>query len=276
MTEIKVNVENDGRLRLRYSTVKNYPVCPHMFKLSQEYSQEPTRAQELSMAKGNLFEYYVLGSSSDPRNIEEVIKKNKGRFDGMQKKTVDRIKLMAERVKKHFINIEYSQLHLVYDKDPRYIFESHIDALALIQFNELNKGKPFVAIVDTKWTASIEEVWNNKSTKDDFLQAIVYVWMIWLNTQRILPFVYVVAQSIGEDTVIKPFVINVTLEDMEWFVSNYIERLCSDKSFSPIANHYNCLGHKSKKGKCRYIQHCEHGKKLLTKPQLMEFKDLEQ
>lgn len=241
-----------------------------MFELSLTHEGYASDVQRRSMAKGNLFEYFVTGKSSDPRDIEREIKVNKGKFDGLMKKTVDNLRLMADVVKKHIISMDMVQFKLTYDKDPRYIFDSHIDFLGAVQFPDINDGKPFAAIVDTKWTASINEVWNHKATKAEFLQGCIYVWQVYESTGKILPFVYVIAQEYMGETLVKPIKLDITVKDMENFKKNYIEQIINDKEFKPNVSEYNCLGHKSTAGKCRYFNNCPHGKALLT--QSSEFK----
>jgi hypothetical protein len=275
---IELTVTNkDGLVipKLRYSYVKNYSTCPKMYLLSTTKPQLVTPQAQNNMSRGNLFEFFVTGATSDPRDINKVIKDNKGRFDGMQKKTVEKIKAMAIVTKRHILETYEAQLVLHYDKDPRYIFESNIDLVSLVQFDQLNNGQPFAAIVDLKYTASIEEVWNNKSTKEDFLQSIIYVWQVYEATGKMLPFVYIVSQIMHDEVLIKPFLINVTKEDFAWFKETYIERILSDKLFIPKATPTNCLGFRSTKGKCRYLNHCEDGKRLITSAQNFDFKDLE-
>ncbi len=274
MVEIINNQSSDTRIHMRYSHVKNYPACPKMYKLSTEHSPEPSDSAKRAMARGNLFEFFMFGESSDPRDINEIIKKKKGAFDGMQKKTVDGLKEMAKEAQKHIVELHYTQLHIQYDKDPRYVFHSHLDFIGVVQFNNMNSGNPFVAIVDTKWTASIEQVWNNKSTKEDFLQAIIYIWQVYENTGKLLPFVYLIAQRYHDEVFIKPIKIEATLEDFNWFKTTYIEAILNDHVFVAKPSSYNCLGVKGTKGKCRYLQFCDAGKKMVQTPEQFNYGDL--
>lgn len=266
--------EKDNRLHLRYSNVKNYKKCPRMFLLSLTHAGVASPTATKNMAKGNLFEFFVTGESSDPRDINAIIKKNKGRFDGMLKKTVDKIRRMADDVKKHIVEMHYIQFGLSYEKDPRYKFDSHVDFIGIVQFKELNQGKPFLAIADTKWTTNIEEVWNNKSTKDDFLQALIYIWQIYEQTGKLLPFVYIVAQDMNDETIVKPIVINATQDDFKWIMDSYINPILNDKEYKPIVSEYNCLGKRGEAGKCRYFNVCDAGKALLQKPSSFHYNTL--
>lgn len=268
------NQQEDNRLRLRYSNIKLYKECPKMFKLSLSNQGESSESQKKNFAKGNLFEYFVTGQSSDPRDIESIIKKNKGRFDGMLKKTVDGLRDMAEDVKKHILEMSHVQFKISYDKDPRFILDSHIDLIGVLQFNELNNGKPFPAIADIKWTSNIEDVWDTKSSKDDFLQGLIYIWQVYEQTGSILPFVYIVCQKLNDHTIVKPFVINSTPEDFSWIKDNYIEPILNDKTFKANPSEFNCLGRKMVKGKCRFINLCDEGKALMSKPSIVNFNSL--
>ncbi len=265
------NQEEDDRLMLRYSNIKHYKDCPRRFLLSLTNSGYAGPAAVKNMAKGNLFEYFVTGMSSDPRDIEAVIKKNKGKFDGMLKKTVEKIRRMAEDTKKTIVEMHYVQFGLRYEKDPRYVLTSHIDFLGVVDFG----NGPFLAIADTKWTTNIEDIWNTKTTKDDFLQALIYIWQVYEQTGRILPFVYIVVQDMMDQTIIKPIVIEATIQDFAWIKDTYLNPILKDNEFKPNVSEFNCLGQRPIAGKCRYLNVCEAGKKLLERPSSFEYKNLE-
>lgn len=224
-----------------------------------------------SFSKGILFEYFVTGKTTDLRDIDAAIKKNKGKFDTLNPATVAMIRRDAANVKKHILEMESIQEVLAVENE-FFRWEGHLDFIGVIDHPEFTK--PILAIVDLKYTSSIEKIWNTKDSKDQFMQAVVYVWLVYKNTGKILPFIYLVAESAESYTIVKPFVMEVALSDIKDFQDNVIKKILADKEFKAIANEFNCPSVKMLRGKCPFIEHCDEGKAFLSRPTHIEYNKL--
>lgn len=271
MVKIINNKPQPEKLKLRYSDIIHFKTCPLRFKLSQTEVAVFSDSAKRNMAKGNLFEYFVTGVTTDHRDIEAIIKKNKGKFDGLSKETVRKIRMYAERTKQHIVEMHEPQLVLTYEHE-LFVFQSHIDFIGVIDHPEFKT--PFVGIVDLKYTSSIDEIWDPKNNKDDFLQAVVYVWMVYRNTGKLLPFCYLLVQGLDDLTIVKPYLLEITMADILQFQQEYILGILNTIDFKPVVSEYNCLGVKGQTGKCRYIQSCEHGIRMLNMPKQIKYRDL--
>lgn len=272
MVNIINQQKKDPRPVIRFSILKNYFSCPYSYKLAQTETPRIAQSTLKVMAKGNLFEFFVTKMTSDTRDLDAVIKKNKGGFDGMTKKTVDKIRADAKYVEQYILEMDECQTTLEVEND-RFKFVGTLDFIGVLKFDDWEG--PMLCISDLKYTSEMD-IWNNKLSKEDFMQAIIYVWLLYRNTGKILPFVYVVTQSLNEDsTITKPFIIHVTLEDIKAFQQNELMKVLNDKEFKPNPSQHNCLGTKGVKSKCWYLDYCTVGKQLLQNSAQYKYGELE-
>lgn len=246
----------------RQSQVQHYFKCPKMYKLSLEFGDEiePTMA----MRQGLIFERFVLGEKPD--HDEEKFRKEV--YGKIQAPTVEFIKAQAERAKEYFL-AGNAYVKLLYEAD-NYIIKGEADFVGEILF----EGDAVECIADLKYTSNIQDIWNSKDKKSDFLQASFYPYMLYKLTGKLLPFIYVIVENTFTDPLIKQIKVDIT--DMEysfnWLEKN-LDTIVNDIWFEPRANENNCVGYRGM-GKCRFLEFCSDGRELITSPLEIEFERL--
>ena len=246
----------------RQSQVQHYFKCPKMYKLSLEFGDE--MEPSMAMRQGLIFERMVLGEKAD--HDEERFKKEV--YGKITAPTVEFIKTQANRAKEYFLAGD-PFVPLLFETD-KYIIKGEADFIGQI----LYEGDAIECIADLKYTSNIQDIWNNKDRKSDFLQASFYPYMLYKLTGKLLPFIYVIVENTFKDPLIKTIKINIT--DMEysfnWLEKN-LDEIINDIWFEPRANENNCVGYRGT-GKCRFLEYCSDGRELISSPVDIDFERL--
>ena len=117
---------------------------------------------------------------------------------------------------------------------------------------------------DLKKTSTVYN-WKNQSNKADFLQAIFYNYIYWKLHGKILPFIYVIVLP---DGLVKRVEVNVMEKDFYW-LEDIIRHIISEVFTMPRVGYETCM--KGKYGQCNYLALCEHGRKLIEEPEIIDF-----
>ena len=239
---------------LRISSFKYLAECEYMFLLAQQYELAQTDA----MRDGKLLESYLFGF----RNDEEK-KKLEGR---KQEKTLKQFKDKAENLKKYFKSGKaWARLQTIVNGkkvsgEPDFVGEVVVD------------GEVIEALPDLKNTGDIFKMWDNLTSRFDYIQSVGYNWLRWKNSLSILPFVYFVNENNPDGEIIRPIVVDVTIEDVLWFDA------LVDKYTKPFLADYNsdrCKGRTYKEGRCQFCVVCPFGRQLLTETIRIKFSELD-
>ena len=238
----------------RISSFKSIPECENAFVLSQEWEFEQTDA----MRDGKLFESYVFGFKDEA---------TQAKMEGRKKEaTLKQIKDKAEQIKK-YLKGGYSWERLsttvngkTVSGEPDYVGDVIVD------------GELISALVDLKNTKDIFKIWDGLSSRFDYFQSIGYNWLRWRNNLDILPFVYFVNENSGDDEIIRPIVVEITMDDIFWCES-LIEKYTAD--FLPDYNPERCKGRTYSEGRCKFCSKCPYGIGLLTDLVRIKFSDLD-
>jgi hypothetical protein len=250
-----------------------------MYQLSVKNNARFTAKNESDMLKGSMFEFWATGGTSSPI-AEELCKdfENNKTVKKFQKETIDKVYRAALSAKRAFIETDYANAELCIPIKNGYDLVFHPDVIGTIK---VDKNPPFAAIVDTKYTASINEVWNTKMSKIDFLQAITYIAgfyeysRIHLEKAIHLPFVYQITEHNDFSKVLHKYImITATTSDIAEFFA-LLDKVIADKTFAPKAHDYNCLGKGNANGKCRYLDMCDEGRALINRMEVIEYGKLQ-
>lgn len=245
---------------LRQTNLQHYFTCPRKYKLALEHPDaiEPSMA----MRHGLIFERFVLGEKPD--HNEADFRENV--YGRMKAPSIDFIKEQAQYTKPLFLAGEpYVKLFLE-GKD--FILKGEADFIGEILF----EGEALNCIADLKYTSNIAEYWNKKEAKQEYLQSIVYPYLLFKATGQLVPFVYIIVEDSFAEPLIKQIRIDVKESDFPW-IENVIDQVVCDQWFEAADNAYNCLGFKGF-GKCQYMEWCEDGKALVCEPVSLIFGQL--
>lgn len=241
------------------SRINKWLRCPFSFKLSKEHKAKYGTSTMNLFREGNLFEGYVLGFK-ESMNEKELIGRKKPA-------TIDPIKKQASVIAPIFEGQEGEPYKFLEYETEEYIARGELDYIGKINefaFWNLTGLKPESEtgryIIDLKRTGDINRVWGEKETKEDFLQAAFYVYLNWKLTGDILPFIYVIVEDKYENPVVRTIQMEVTEDDLMW-VQQLIDSVHNDIFFQADPCDKNCLGGYNK-GRCPFLEHCTHGRKL--------------
>lgn len=241
----------------RKSKVCHYFACPKKYKLAMELPDviEPTMA----MRQGLIFENYVLGNKPD--HNEKEFKDNV--IGKITAPTMNFIKGQALEVKKDFLAGE-TYMKLSHESDD-FIVQGELDFVGDIIF----EGESLTCICDLKYTSNINEMWNKKQRKQDFLDAIFYCYLFYKKTGVLLPFLYKIVESTYAKPLIKDILIQVTENDFEW-LERKLSEIKNDYWFEPKVDENSCLGWKSY-SKCQFLEFCTEGREFICEPLELDF-----
>lgn len=233
------------------------------------------------MLKGSIFEYWATGGTSSeivPNMCDKWIKSKNNKIGRLKNETIEKIYDAAMSAKKIFVETIYANEEFRIDLKPGFELVFHPDVIGTITLPDY--PNPFVAIVDTKYTASINEVWNVKDKQKDFMQALVYVYGFYHWTLKVqgkgvhLPFVYHITEHNDFNKPLhKTIVLKVSETNFLQF-EKLLESIMNDTEFKPTAHDFNCIGKGNSFGACRFIDFCEEGRKLINKTEEYNFSDL--
>lgn len=269
----------DGRPCYHQSTMKHYLRCPRSFRLAGEQSAEIGPATLRIMADGLIVEALVLGSKvgKGGKELADMMK-------GKKKPTIDKLESIAEQVReKKIFDLENGKSFVTAIHDePEYRLEGEFDYIGPVHMTDW-KGNVTVdfdeAIADCKLTGSIEWVWDGMELKEDYLQAMQYIYIHYKNTGRIVPFVYIIIENKYDVPIIKPRTVIIQKHDFDQWYLPFINMIHEDNGYVADVSELNCLGYAagqkgSSIGRCWYLKYCNLGKYLLEQPETVEFTDL--
>lgn len=256
------------------SRLTNYFSCPHKFKLSMEIQPKIKPATQKLLDEGNLFEGYVFGFKDD-KNEDEL-------YSGKRKATIKKLKTQlttqADYVRPLFNQPENSYVKIKHEADD-YILGGEMDNLGqldwdyLIEYTGEKTNKLDETINDLKKTGSISYVWNYMNKKKDFLQAIMYVYIHYKNTGKILPFVYIIIEDTYDKPIIKIKKIFIQQTDFEW-LEDFINKVHNDLFYQPFPAFESCEGGRGG-SRCWYLEYCQAGRNHIGKQEIVEFNFLD-
>jgi len=260
MNPILLKEEEKNLKTIRQYMINNYLLCPRLFKLCQEFEAKQTEA----MLKGRIFESILFGFKSVEDEKEMCLTKT-----GKPRSCVSNYKRIAEKLKHIFINGEnHNRIFIKINGEYQLSFEPDYVGKFIIQ----HTGEEVEAIVDLKLTADINKIWDYKSKKDDFFQAVSYTWAVWIKTGVFYPFYYfVVEDNEFETPVYRLIEVVITHNDLEWFIK-LAKTAVNDIFLEPNANH--CLGSSKFDPRCRSIEKCDFGRNKIGGFERFIFSDL--
>ena len=285
MTTIKITnpVTNENLpKRLRYSTLLNYPNCPKRFILSRKLQPRFKKKNENDMLKGSLFEYWATGGTSSPivANMAEKWVTDKAyKIGKFQNETIEKVYKAAQSAKKAFVKTLFANHEFIIKLGKsEWELEFHPDVIGVVKLPDF--PEPFAAITDTKYTASIQEVWGHKESKLDFLQAMVYIYGFYhyskqnMEKAMLLPFVYQITEHNDFSNPIHKYVI-IRADESDFIeFEHLLKTIMNDKEFKPKVNHFNCVGKGNQFGPCRYLDECPEGRVLINKTEVFNYGSL--
>ena len=247
------------------SKLKHYYSCPKMFALSQEHEPEFGPGTEMVMREGQLFEGYALGFKDD-KNEKELIGRKKP-------ETIQFIKNQAEYVKTIFVKGDsYEKLQ---HEMPEYLLVGEADHVGQLDWDIIKRIHPSAmpegkTINDLKYTGDIQRVWWEKRNFADYLQALMYVGIHFLNTGELLPFIYIVVENTYVPPIIRIEKVFIMDSDIKTKLIPFINKVHNDLFCSPFASLESCIGGKNK-GRCWFLQHCLEGRAFASGYKLTDF-----
>jgi len=223
-----------GNIPVIHSTqIWNYLQCPAMKRLSEEIQIEPNK----SMTDGLIIERYVFGDKDG--QLEDLIK-------GKRKDTVIEYQRKAEKIKPYFKNGEAFKKIEYASKD-------------FILVGEIDYDEP-LSMCDLK-TSSSHKYWENRNSKEDFLQSIYYNFINHLNGLPTKPFRYIVFAYDTE--LIKTYI--ATPEQIEkhydW-INMIVNAIADDLFLTAYPDEDKCLNQTY--GVCNYLDYCKEAQEYFN------------
>jgi hypothetical protein len=223
-----------GNIPVIHSTqIWNYLKCPAMKRLSEEMQIEPNK----SMVEGLIIERYVFGDKDG--QLEELTRGKRGN-------TLIEYQRKAEKIKPYFRNGEAF-------KNIEYVDES------FILVGEIDYDDP-LSMNDLKISSS-HKYWENRNSKEEFLQSIYYNFINHLNGLPTKLFKYIV---FAHDTeLIKTYI--VTPEQIEkhydW-INGLVEIIIDDLFLTAYPDEDKCLNQTY--GVCNYLDCCKEAQEYFN------------
>jgi len=246
----------------RKSKVVHYFSCPKKYKLALDYGDEIETT--MAMRQGLIFENFVLGNKPD-HDTQDFKENVIGKITAP---TMKHIKAQAEIVKEDFLDGQ-AYLKLRHETDD-FIVTGELDYVGDIIY----EGDALTCIADLKYTSNINELWNKKARKSDFLDAIFYTYLFQRNHGVMLPFLYKIVENTYVKPLVKDILIQVTENDFNW-LERKLNEIENDYWFEPRVNENNCLGWKSF-CKCQFLEFCTEGREFICEPLELEFSGLDE
>lgn len=253
------------KLELHQSNLKNYFSCPKKFFLSLNFQPELKPSTQNVMREGRIFESLVFGEKLGTK-MEDLIGKKKT-------ETIEKINEIAKKVIPIFKSGE-KYVDLKFEEE-NYVLAGEADYIGEVEYtNEFGKRYKFnKCIADLKKTGDIPRLWDHKYSKDEYLQAIMYVYIYFKMFGEILPFVYIVVEDTYKDPIIlcRPIIIKET-DFKDWYLP-FINKVIDDMFYEAEATETNCV--KGDHGaRCWYLPLCKQGRSFIGKLDVVEFKSL--
>lgn len=244
------------------STLINYYTCPYKMVLSQQYSIEQTDA----MRNGLLFEYFVFGMNPRAAKVFNSAKDYESSLIGKKSPlTIERIKSHAESCKQIFVG--GSSFVTLEFEDKEYINAGECDYLGDVNL----KGNIITCIADLKYTSNIAS-WKFLNKASDYFQALYYSYIIWKNTKRALPFLYIVVDSTFDEPVIGYKLIRFNKQNYKQLKRD-VDFIHNDILKAPKVGYDTCIKGAYNKP-CDYLQYCEAGRELIENSFEIDYDDL--
>lgn len=251
--------EDTQKPLFRQSSVQHYFKCPRKYKLYLTYKDFVE--DRMAMRKGRIFETHVFGHKPGD-DVEDYQKSTIGKITAP---TIKQIALQAEKAKKIFtVGDPFVKLKVEMDK---FTAQGELDFLGRGYF----EGEEIEAIWDLKYTANIDEFWNKKQRKEEFLQGIWYPWMLFQTTGKLLPFIYVIVESTYDDPLIKMIRVDVKENDFLWLI-HQLNTVANDYFFEANVGE-GCMGYRGF-GKCSMLEWCAEGREYIEQTIDIRFEDL--
>lgn len=250
------------KARLSYSRLRDYLTCPKRLALKRQMEADGKKltfsaSLEKAMLCGRIFESFVFGDKDGFfANLKTVTK---------DAKYVAVIKSDAENFIEAFptdFSKGESYVKVHYETADWYI-NGEIDYLGEITYyDEEGILHTERAILDLKYTGSLDYVWKPFQYKEEVLQVLTYSMIHYENTGECLNAFYLVVEGNKLDNPaysIKKVIIDPM--DYDW-VKEVYETAAFDYGLLPKPNYKNCLGGRGV-GRCPYLEFCSEGRTLL-------------
>lgn len=235
-----------------------------MLDLSREHDPAFLPSTMNVMREGRIFESMVLGIKDQDEYKKDI--------KGKRKETLQRINDMASTVKTIFRKGD-SYVGIMHE------FEDYTLAGEADFIGEIHYVDPFGEVVhydeciaDLKKTGDINRVWDFKNKKEDYLQAIMYPYIVWKSTGKLLPFVYIVVEDTFDEPIIRCIPVSITEKDFTDFLEPFIKRV--HYSQHTPADQKSCLGRHKGEGRCWYLKYCKYGRNNIGGAELVDFSKL--
>lgn len=237
---------------LRQSNLKHLlSDCEYRYGLSLKHDIEQTDA----MREGIIFESLVLGKKSD-----EIFNDAVGR---KKKETIEFIEVQAKHVKEQFRNV--TPFVKVHHEHRGELVTGEIDAVGDVWVKD-----GFIrAIIDLKYTGSIMNNWEELS-REQHLQSVQYPYLWFHEHGELLPFVYKIVDNKYKFPIVKTRMVTTTMQDFEWLESLW-NRAIDTRVLMPNDGYATCTNRFSP---CRYMEHCEFGRKFLGSTDILNFGEM--
>jgi hypothetical protein len=273
------------KLKISPSALANYNECPFRFHLSRELNAQKEleiaefstkelskrRMEDMSeaMRQGLLFEGYLFnrfkGGDDERKLLEGSKKDNSLSFIRKQAEFVEKVFVQGD----DFLRVEYEAPHYLLRGEIDFFGEIDVDYLSDICGEKLS---PFLkhSIIDVKRTGNIQRIWDVKTQREDFLQSLCYPYMMWKKHGEKYPFFYLIVDAEFEKPLVK--IIEIDYSDFDFqFLEKLMNRVASDFWYNPVLSPDTCGGEKMLQTRCKYVQHCEHGRLYLGGHKLVKF-----
>tara|TARA_R110000744_G_scaffold228_3_gene887 strand:+ start:5560 stop:6402 length:843 start_codon:yes stop_codon:yes gene_type:complete len=268
----KKSLKDEGFAVYRQSNLKNYYTCPHMFNLAQTLPEESVSQliESKNTKMGLLFEGYVFGFKTPEEDIK-----------GIGTAVKDRLKNAAEYVNNYPLNkiIQFGADTPLGEfwKGGKSYYDQMVIGETLAISGEADFFHEEFGFIDLKHTEEISKAgWTGEMKKYERMQCIVYPFMKYIGTGKIHPFYYVIVETKHSVPVIRVMKYTPTKQDFEW-IKKEINLIHSDPFFHPFQDEYgnNCLkqSYGATRARCKFLQHCVHGRELLGGFHEIKFSD---
>lgn len=247
------------------SNIKNYLKCPMMYKLSLEYSADIGKGTQDVMREGELFEGYTLGFKSSKDETALIGKK--------KPETIAFIKRNAEFMQKLFksgsayVKLKHETKEYDLDGEADHIGQLDWEFIKTIFPEAQAEGE---TINDLKYTGDVERVWSEKDGAFDYFQALQYVSIHYLNTGKLLPFIFLVVEGRYDKPLLHLDKVFVHETDITTKFIPFVDKIHGDLFYDSFPSKDNCLGGK-KGSRCWYLQHCSKGRAFVGGYKTTEF-----
>lgn len=253
------------------SNLKHYFRCPKMFQLSLENVPQFGKSTEDAMRDGELFEGFTFGFKPDKDEKTLIGKK--------QPATIDKIRIHAKHAQQIFLPGGKTFVKLKHSlKD--YDLVGEADHIGVLNWEFLGKYFPLMtweeeSINDLKYTGSLDfGLVGQMETARDYFQALQYVSIHYLNTGKILPFIYIVVEGNYLEPLIKLEKVLIHKTDIEQKFLPFVETVHNDLFKQANPGFDTCLGGK-KGSRCWFLQYCNKGREFAGSAKTIEYSYLD-